>query len=390
MWLSLALVDLPTDARLQAIEDDSQQVLWLSDLLPDGLVSVDAHQIVVFANARAGEILGVHFTTLLGRPLSEALPLTDAEGRSWWEVSSPWVGLHTRKGHREKLLWTPDGVEVLATARYIRVEPRGPVVRVLVALRDALARQRVEQDHAALLSTLAHELRSPLTSVKGFSSTLLRRWDRFTDEQKRLIIETIEVDADRVSRLVADLLDVSRIDSGRLQVRPQEVRVDPFVSRHLARLQSQGVPEDKVTVTVNRPLPKTWADPDRLDQIVINLIDNALKHGGGRVTIRVDAGTVDLVDGAGGDARPACIVSVADEGQGIPERLRSVIFGRFWHAPGHGNTGLGLYVVKALVEAHGGRITAGNTAEGGALFRFSLPAGDPEQLARDSTAAAGH
>lgn len=100
----MALVDLPTDARLQAIEDDTAQVLWLSDLLPDGLVSVDAHRMVVFANARAGEILGVDHHSMVGCPLTEALPLTDAEGRSWWEVSSPWVGLHTRKGHRETVV----------------------------------------------------------------------------------------------------------------------------------------------------------------------------------------------------------------------------------------------------------------------------------------------
>lgn len=370
-------MELPNDPQLRAIEDSSQEHLRLSDLLPDGLVSIDANRMVVFANARVGEILGIDHTRLVGVPVEQALPFTDADGRSWWDVSSPWVGLHTRKGHREKLLWAPGGVEVLMTARYIRSGPRGPVLRVVLGLRDALARQRVEQDHAALLSTLAHELRSPLTSVKGFSSTLLRRWDRFTDEQKRLIIETIEVDADRVTRLVADLLDVSRIDSGRLQVRPQALRLDPVVTRHLARLHSQGVAPERITVTVNRPLPATWADPDRLDQIIINLIDNALKHGAGRVTVTVDSGTVDLADGAAGDPRPACVVSVADEGEGIPERLRSVIFGRFWHAPGHGNTGLGLYVVKALVEAHGGRISAGNTPEGGALFRFSLPALEP-------------
>ncbi len=379
----------PTDSRLREVEGAGDQVHWLSDLLPDGLISVDDARIIVFANTRAGEILGIDHQQLLGRPLVQALPLTDAEGRSWWEVSSPWVGLHTRKGHREKLLWTADGVEVLATARYVRLEPRGPVMRVLISLRDAQARQRVEQDHAALLSTLAHELRSPLTSVKGFSATLLRRWDRFTDEQKRIIIETIEVDADRVSRLVADLLDVSRIDSGRLQVRPQVVDLVQIIEGHLARLASQGVADGRVTVAIPTSLPVTWADPDRLDQILINLIDNALKHGGGTVTLAVEPGSADLADGARGDGRPAVVVSVSDQGPGIPERLRSVIFGRFWHAPGHGNTGLGLYVVKALVEAHGGRITAGDSPGGGALFRFSLPIGEPEQLGRDSAAAAG-
>ena len=110
---------------------------------------------------------------------------------------------------------------------------------------------------------------------------------------------------------------------------------------------------------------------------MINLVDNALTHGAGQIRVRVTSGTVDMVDGADGDARPACIVSVADEGQGIPERLRAVIFTRFWHGPGQRNTGLGLYIVKALVEAHGGRVRATNGPVGGAVFTFSIPAGDP-------------
>jgi len=353
----------------------------LSDVLPDGLVIVDGGRIVRMVNQRAGEVLRLPLSDAVGRPVREVVPLSDADGRDWWQVTNPWDGLPTLKGHREKLLWTPAGVEVLATARYLRPGRGMPVDRVVVSLRDSVARERAEQDHAALLSTLAHELRSPLTSVKGFSTTLLRRWDRFTDDQKRLIVETIEADADRVSRLVADLLDVSRIDAGRLQVRRQEIFLDPLIERHRARQANLGLPEERIVVEVQPPVPDTWADPDRVDQILINLVDNALKHGRGTVTVSVRGGTVDLADGAAGDARPAAVVSVADEGDGVPERLRTMIFSRFWHSPGAGNNGLGLYVVRALVEAHGGRIAASDAPGGGALFTFSLPAGDPEATA---------
>jgi signal transduction histidine kinase len=362
----------------------------ISSTLPDGLLVIDGERRLVFANRRADEILQSPIGASLGMPIAEAVPLWDAEGRLWWDVANPWQQLHTVKGHREKLLWTRGGIEVLATARYLRPAPRQPVDRVVVAIRDAIARQRAERDHAALISTLAHELRSPLTSVKGFSSTLLRRWDRFSDEQKRLIIETIEADADRVTRLVSDLLDVSRIEAGRMQVRRQEIFLDPLIAKHLRRLSSLGIPDSRIKVEVHRPIPDCWADPDRVDQIMINLVDNAVTHGAGQINVRVAGGTVDMVDGDDGDARPACVVSVADEGQGIPEQLRSVIFTRFWHGPGQRNTGLGLYIVKALVEAHGGRVRATNNPSGGAIFTFSIPAGDPSLgLSDGATARAG-
>ena len=363
---------------LQGVSQTPADVIHaIAATLPDGLLVINGDRTLVFANRRAAEILQIPTGAELGRRIEKAIPLWDSEGRLWWDVANPWEQLHTVKGHREKLLWTSDGVEVLATARYLRPAPRQPVERVVVALRDAIARQRAERDHAALISTLAHELRSPLTSVKGFSSTLLRRWDRFSDDQKRLIIETIEGDADRVTRLVSDLLDVSRIEAGRMQVRRQEIYLDPFIAKHLRRTTSLGISESRFEVEVHRPIPDCWADPDRIDQIVINLIDNALTHGAGKIRVQVSAGTVDMLDGAGGDGRPACVVSVSDEGQGIPEQLGKVIFTRFWHGPGQRNTGLGLYIVKALVEAHGGRVRAANGPDGGAVFTFSIPAGDP-------------
>ena len=90
----------------------------ISDTLPDGLIAVDGRGLLAFANLRAEEILQAPIGDCIGRPIREALPLWDSEGRPWWDVANPWTALHTVKGHREKLLWTSDGVEVLATARY--------------------------------------------------------------------------------------------------------------------------------------------------------------------------------------------------------------------------------------------------------------------------------
>jgi len=250
---------------------------------------------------------------------------------------------------------------------------------LLVGVRDAKARQRVQEEHGALISTVAHELRSPLTSVKGFTATLLRRWDRFTDDQKRLMLETIEHDADRVTRLISELLDISRIDAGRLEVRRQPVDVGAAARRHVERMVASGHTTDRFDVRVVPGLPEVWADPDRLDQVLGNLLENAVRHGEGTVTVEVAEGNEPSAPGRPGGH--VVSVTVTDEGEGIAEEDMQRVFTRFWQGRRRGGTGLGLYLVRGLVEAHGGRITVGRGAKGGAQFRFTLPAEVPEHVA---------
>jgi signal transduction histidine kinase len=311
-----------------------------------------------------------------------ALPLLDPEGNRWWQCTDPWSGLATRTGHRERLLLLPTPGrprEVLVTARYRRPARSAPVDAVVLGLRDATARRRTEEAHGLLISTVAHELRSPLTSVKGFTATLLRRWDRFTDDQKRFMLETIEHDADRVTRLIGELLDISRIDAGRMEVRRQPVDVVAAARRHVDRMVASGHDADRFVLATASRLPEVWADPDRLDQVLSNLLENAVRHGAGTVTLDVRAVTEPLTDGA--VPTSAVAVAVSDEGDGIDEQDLQRVFTRFWHGSRRGGTGLGLYVVRGLVEAHGGSVQVGRSDAGGARFRFTLPAGAPEHVA---------
>lgn len=341
-----------------------------ADDLPDGLVVAGADTRITRVNAAAVRILGRRAEELLGCDLREALPLQDTTGRRWWACSDPWLGLAITTGHRERLLVMPPGREVLVTARYVRPGRSQPVSQVVVQLRDTESRRRAETDHAGLISTVAHELRSPLTSVKGFTSTLLRRWDRFTDEQKRLMLTTVEADADRVTRLITELLDISRIDAGRLEVRRQPMDVVPVAHRHIERMVAAGYEEQRFVVQESGPRPEVWADPDRLDQVLANLIENAVRHGEGAVTVTVEP----CVDPEG------VAVTVDDDGDGIAESQLGMVFSKFWRGSRRGGTGLGLYVVRGLVEAHGGRVSVGRAPSGGARFRFTLPAGAPEHL----------
>jgi PAS domain S-box-containing protein len=337
--------------------------------LPDGLVVADADRRVVVFNRAAARLTGIAENDALGRDFADVLPLRDVDGRDWWKCLDPYGGLATRTRHPERPLYLGDGPELLVTACYDRA-PDGTVRRFTIALRDATERARHERGRADLVSTVAHELRSPLTSVKGFTATLLAKWHRFNDDQKRVMLETVNSDADRVTRLITELLDVSRIEAGRLEMRRQVVDVVEEARKIIAGRVAAGDSPDRFKLEVLGELPEMWLDPDKIDQILGNLVENAVRHGAGTVTIVVEP-----------DANTrGAVVAVRDEGQGIPPEAAQRVFRQFWrgHGQPRGGTGLGLYIVKGLVEAHGGTIAVRRAPGGGAEFRFSLPAGAPD------------
>jgi signal transduction histidine kinase len=346
------------------------------DDLPDGLVVADDSGRVICFNAAAARITAVPKDTALGAPLETALPLEDLKGRRWWTLTDPYGGLATRRSQPELNLLLPGGREVLVSAQYVREYPTGPVRRLVVSIRGTEARRRSERSDAELIATVAHELRSPLTSVKGFTATLLAKWERFTDDQKRLMLETVDADANRVTRLIAELLDISRIDSGRLELRRQPVDIGAAVDRHIQAHTASGQEPDRFLVRIRQPLPGLWADPDKIDQVLGNLLENAVRHGEGTVTIEVAADHVTTAE----NTTEGTAVTVSDEGPGIPEESMNRVFTRFWRGSKRGGTGLGLYIVKGIVEAHGGTITVGRGPGGGAEFRFILPVGTPGYL----------
>ena len=335
---------------------------------PDGVVVADATGTVVVFNRAAEQITGMSAAAVLGKELEDALPLEGLDGRAWWPCARPYDGLRSVTGHPERNLILPGGQEVLVTCRYVRQETRGLVTSVVVAVRGTRHRAREELSRAELVSTVAHELRSPLTSVKGFTATLLAKWDRFNDDQKRLMLETVNADADRVTRLITELLDIARIDSGRLTVSRQGVDIGRVVHRHVAAMAARGEDPERFDVRVAEGIPEMWVDADKLDQVLGNLLENAVRHGSGTVTI--------VVEPAGDGAA----VTVTDEGEGIPDEQRDRVFTRFWRSGRRGGTGLGLYIVRGLVEAHGGQIEVGRGPGGGARFRFVLPAATPDFL----------
>jgi signal transduction histidine kinase len=387
--------NLAAQASRLAPAEDLAAGLICADDLPDGLGIADRDGRVSIFNRAAARLTGIDARYALGRDVQEALPLRDEEDRCWWTQTRPYGGLCTRTRHPERPLYLPDGTELLVSVGYVRdwredgrpgqghagdchtSETRDrwhhhpdAVRRLTITLRDAQRRSRAERSRADLVSTVAHELRSPLTSVKGFTATLLAKWPRFTDDQKRVMLETVNADADRVTRLITELLDVSRIESGRIEVHRELVDIPDQARKVIAGRVAAGESEDRFRLEAGPDLPETWLDADKIFQILANLIENAVRHGAGTVTTMVEAAK----DGGA----PGVTVSVRDQGQGIAPELAPRVFRQFWRVKRRGGAGLGLFIVKGLVEAHGGTIGVHQPPGGGAEFRFTLPAGTPD------------
>lgn len=334
------------------------------DDLPDGVVVVDDGGRVRHLNEVARRLLEVD-----GRPgdhISDVMTLQDLDGNSWLDCVAPFHGLPARRLLLESSWRSPSGREVLVTAAICRDPATRAVRQVAIALRDARSRERVDRGRSDLVATVAHELRSPLTGVKGFTATLLSKWDLLTDSQKLLMLNTVDADADRLTRLISELLDVARIDSGRLSLMKAPLDLTLAVSRQLAPLSAsngRGISVESVGS------PTVWADADKVAQIVANLVENAVRHGGGNVVVTVLAredGGADLI--------------VDDEGEGIPEEIRARIFTKFWKHGQRGGSGLGLYIVGGLVAAHGGTVSVESAPTGGARMRVTLPEGKPNAV----------
>src|SRR6201996_7134238 len=307
--------------------------LIFADELPDGVVIADEVGRIVVFNRAAGRLTGLDPAEVVGKFIFDVLALQDSEGRDWWLCADPYHGLAIRTRHPEHSLFIADGTEVLASVGYVRDRDR-EVRRLIITLRDTQQRERLERSRAELVSTVAHELRSPLTSVKGFTATLLNKWGRFTDDQKRVMLETVNADADRVTRLITELLDVLRIESGRMEVHRQLVDLPERARKIIAGRVAAGDAEDRFRLEVLEGLPETWLDADKIDQILGNLVENAVRHGAGVVTIVVEPAQLEGEEGPGQEptavlacaVATAVAVSVRDQGEGIAPDVAPRVF----------------------------------------------------------------
>ncbi len=227
--------------------------------------------------------------------------------------------------------------------------------------------QRTDDLRAALISSVSHDLRTPLTSIKAAASSLLQDDVQWDEESRRSFTLSIEHEADRLNRLVENLLDMSRIEAGALRPEKEWYAIEDLFHDVLARMQGALLGRE-VIVDLPESLPPLQLDYMMIDQVLTNLLENALRYtpAGSSLLLSVSLTAMELT------------VSLIDKGPGIPSGDLERIFDKFYRVLDRrrsttGGSGLGLAVCRGLIEAHGGRIWAENRSGGGAIFSFTLP-----------------
>lgn len=335
-----------------------------------GVIVVNSHGIVRLLNAAAAEMLAVPHGEQAGNKLEEAVPAGEVQEllRTTLEKAEERT-VEITTGDEEGRVYQ-------AQTTLMTREDASEVESVVAIFNDITEIRRVERMKTAFVSTVSHELRTPLTSIKGFISTLLEDDEgMYDDETRREFLIIINEECDRLTRLISDLLNVSKIESGRgLDLQLSDVDL----AHLLRRIASNHQPYTKKhQISASAPDSLTIrADADKLTQILDNLVGNAVKYSpnGGKVEI--------VATEEDGWVR----IDVIDEGLGIPERHRDHIFQRFHQVDDDvdhksiGGTGIGLYLVQHLAQAHGGRVWLDSSEVGeGSVFSMRLPE-DPEAV----------
>lgn len=325
----------------------------------DGVYEVDLDGCIQYANPSLAVILGRSPDELSGSFLAEVIVPIDGNGSVAPLLSEPPGGPR----RLELVVFRPDGVRRVLEIRTTARHRDGEAVGFQGVVRDVTTARDLEADKNEFLALMTYDLRQPLTTVLGLGATLEAHADELPDDRIKKMGSAVRLQAERMSRLADDLYDISRLEAQSLLLSPRPVPLRASVESALATAD----PTDAVVVDIDPDL-LVLADPRRLEQVIGNLVENALAYGAPPVEIRATEvgkdGSVEL--------------AVIDHGGGVPVALVPSLFNRLRLLARRDRdrsrgTGLGLSLVKGLVEAMGGRVWYEQVPGGGADFRLSLP-----------------
>jgi len=364
MAIENAMLYERSDMRLR---EQTHRLEALVQSLHDGLILSDLNGTVIYANRRVGELADLSTKTLTGLHADQILA----------RIIARTAGKPNRKNDVQKILSRKGESKVEITHSHLngtihlRLEvfnvndEEGIPIGRGIFFQDITADRELDRMRSSLVSTVSHELRTPLAAIKGYASTMLAddvEWDRASQHEFLTIISD---ESDRLTNLVNNLLDLSRIEAGSLRLTREKCDIKETVNN--AAKQARLTSKNKFEVRIESKLPGFYVDPPRLESILRNLIENAVKYGGEDARIKVE------VSRNGRDF----LFRVIDNGPGIPESEGQRIFESFYRVDDSlarltSGAGLGLAICQGLVRAHGGRIWS-EPQEAGACIAFTIP-----------------
>ena len=366
-----------TDERRKDAVRARREMDAILEATADGVLGMDLNGKVLTLNRAGSQLLGYPERELRGMDVHDALCHATRDGVERPRPECPILralstGVEARSEGGD-VLWRKNG-STLPVLWSLRPMLDGRVVRGAVLtftdlteiLRKEEALRRAVRVREEVVSVVSHDLRNPLAVVAGAADLLLDL--PLEEAERRQQAEIIRRSAERMSRLIENLLDIARIEAGALVVRPVAQRPEEVLADVEAFFAPQAEPRGiTLSVETEPGLPAVLADPDRVQQALANLVDNALRFSpvGGRVTL-----------GAHAHPRGGIALTVGDQGPGIAEADRTRVFDRFWQASRHDRTGsgLGLAIVRGIAEAHGGSVDVESEPGEGARFTMVLPA----------------
>jgi PAS domain S-box-containing protein len=372
---SQAAVAIENARLFDAVATERNRSRAILDSIADGVFTTDTEQKITSVNPATERLLGYKAAELIGRNYLEAFRIGDRLGKPMSPDMSPLLqAMQTANSTEPRIFQIQRGGEdekaseaMIALVAAPILDDNGAINGTVGVFRDVTQEQAIARLKDELVSLVSHELRTPMASVLGFSELMLTR--QLSEAKSRLYVETIHKEAQRLSNLINDFLDIQRMEAGRQVYNYTEVDLKPLM-RRITDVFSQQRQRIKLDLPAN--LPMVRADPDRVFQTLTNLVSNAIKYSpnGGDVNISTRLNEHSMIE-----------IVVKDRGLGIPKEAQGHLFSKFYRVDNSdrreiGGTGLGLAICREIVEAHGGKIWVESAPGKGSNFYFTLPSSE--------------
>ena len=359
-------------ASYQRIALEKQRDEILLESMGEGMIALDEKGRIGLINNNAIALLDLKNKNIIGRPVYEVFALHNADGKKLLTVKSrpEMIALHSVKSQSDVFSFQVEGQKPLML--HINASPvviNNKSAGAIVILRDVTHEREVDRMKTEFISLASHQLRTPLSAIKWYTEMLLAGDAGKLKPEQQEFAQNVYDSCERMTELVSSLLNISRIESGRIIIDPRSTDLRQLINGIVTDLKAKTeAKQQTLIISVHKELPKINLDPHLIGQVFLNLLTNAIKYTpeGGEISVFVSRKNNQIV------------TQVTDNGYGIPKQEQSKVFQKFFRAENAvkvetDGTGLGLYLIKAVIESSGGKIWFESAEGKGTTFWFSLP-----------------